>query len=166
MQKTKPLRYAVGMFGTSIPINMFKTFAAIYYVDKLGLSTASFSLVLLIYTFVDAFSESDWESAKKLPNLSHLVETGASTRSLKSVFPTHTYTIHTSIVTGVYPDKHGILHNHPLQPFVPILSDKLRSTGYKGAIALEVDCKFSQNGEKQTPREFLTRAYTIAQNLA
>jgi GPH family glycoside/pentoside/hexuronide:cation symporter len=52
--KTRPIRYAIGMFGTSIPINMFKTYAAIYYVDKLGLSTASFSLVLLIYTFVDA----------------------------------------------------------------------------------------------------------------
>jgi GPH family glycoside/pentoside/hexuronide:cation symporter len=42
------------MFGTSIPINMFKTYAAVFYVDKLGLSTASFALVLLIYTFVDA----------------------------------------------------------------------------------------------------------------
>ncbi|MDF2541368.1 MAG: conserved rane protein of unknown function [Herbinix sp.] len=52
--KTKPIRYAVGMFGTSIPINMFKTYAAIYYVDHLGLSTAALSLVLLIYTFVDA----------------------------------------------------------------------------------------------------------------
>jgi Na+/melibiose symporter and related transporters len=51
---TRPLRYAVGMFGTSIPINMFKTYAAIYYVDKLGLSTALFSLVLFIYTFIDA----------------------------------------------------------------------------------------------------------------
>lgn len=39
-RQTKPLRYAVGMFGTSIPINMFKTYAAIYYVDQLGLSTA------------------------------------------------------------------------------------------------------------------------------
>lgn len=35
-RKTKPLRYAVGMFGTSIPINMFETYAAIYYVDKLA----------------------------------------------------------------------------------------------------------------------------------
>lgn len=52
--KTRPIRYAIGMFGTSIPINMFKTYAAIYYVDKLGLSTAMLSLVLLIYTFIDA----------------------------------------------------------------------------------------------------------------
>ena len=54
LRQTRPIRYAFGMFGTSIPINMFKTYAAVYYVDKLGLSTASLSLVLLIYTFIDA----------------------------------------------------------------------------------------------------------------
>ena len=54
VRKTSPLRYAIGMFGTSIPINMFKTYAAIYYVDRLGLSMADYSLVLFIYTFVDA----------------------------------------------------------------------------------------------------------------
>ena len=54
VQKTRPFRYAIGMFGTSIPINMFKTYAAIYYVDRLGLNTEQFSLVLFIYTFIDA----------------------------------------------------------------------------------------------------------------
>jgi len=52
--KLKSFNYAVGMFGTSIPINMLKTYAAIYYVDKLGLTTPQFSLILLIYTFIDA----------------------------------------------------------------------------------------------------------------
>jgi GPH family glycoside/pentoside/hexuronide:cation symporter len=51
---TKPFHYAVGMFGTSIPINMLKTYAAIYYVDKLGMTTKQFALMLLIYTFIDA----------------------------------------------------------------------------------------------------------------
>lgn len=51
---TKPLRYAIGMFGTSIPINMFKTYAAIFYVDRLGVTTKQFALVLFIYTFLDA----------------------------------------------------------------------------------------------------------------
>ncbi|MEI6578437.1 MAG: MFS transporter, partial [Eubacteriales bacterium] len=51
---TSPFRYAIGMFGTSIPINMFKTFAAIFYVDTLGLSTKHYALVLFIYTFIDA----------------------------------------------------------------------------------------------------------------
>ncbi len=29
-KRTTPFRYGVGMFGTSIPINMFKSFAAIF----------------------------------------------------------------------------------------------------------------------------------------
>jgi glycoside/pentoside/hexuronide:cation symporter, GPH family len=50
----KSFNYAVGMFGTSIPINMLKTYAAIYYVDRLGLTTAQLALILLVYTFIDA----------------------------------------------------------------------------------------------------------------
>ena len=55
MRSSNPLRYAFGMFGTSIPINMFKTYAAVFYIDRLGLiTTPQWSLILLIYTFVDA----------------------------------------------------------------------------------------------------------------
>lgn len=54
LKRTSPFRYGIGMFGTSIPINMFKSFAAIFYVDQLGLEMKKYSLVLLIYTFVDA----------------------------------------------------------------------------------------------------------------
>lgn len=50
----KTFNYAVGMFGTSIPINMLKTYAPIFYVDGLGLTTAQLALILLIYTFIDA----------------------------------------------------------------------------------------------------------------
>ncbi|MDR1643160.1 MAG: MFS transporter [Clostridiales bacterium] len=50
-----PLRYAIGMFGTSIPVNMFKTYAAIFYVDKLSLiNTMQFAQIMFIYTFLDA----------------------------------------------------------------------------------------------------------------
>jgi len=52
--KMKSFNYAIGMFGTSIPINMLKTYAAIYYVDSLGMTTPMFALMLLIYTFIDA----------------------------------------------------------------------------------------------------------------
>jgi len=55
LKKTSPLRYAFGMFGTSIPINMFKAYAIAFYVDKLSAITLEqFSLITLIYTFVDA----------------------------------------------------------------------------------------------------------------
>ena len=52
--RMKSFNYAIGMFGTSIPINMLKTYAAIYYVDSLGLTTIQFSLMLFIYAFIDA----------------------------------------------------------------------------------------------------------------
>ncbi len=54
MKQTSPYRYGFAMFGTSIPINMFKSFAAIYYVDTLGLSMEQYSLIPFIYAFVDA----------------------------------------------------------------------------------------------------------------
>ena len=55
VKPTRPINYAVGMFGTSIPINMFKTYAAFFFIDKLGfITTPQFSLILLIYTFLDA----------------------------------------------------------------------------------------------------------------
>jgi len=52
--RLKSFNYAIGMFGTSIPINMLKTYAAIYYVDTLGLTTVQFAAILSIYTFIDA----------------------------------------------------------------------------------------------------------------
>ena len=53
-ERTKSFNYAVGMFGTSIPINLLKTFAAAFYIKNLGLSTAQWASVLFIYTFIDA----------------------------------------------------------------------------------------------------------------
>jgi GPH family glycoside/pentoside/hexuronide:cation symporter len=53
-ERLKSFNYAIGMFGTSIPINMLKTYAAIYYVDRLGMTTPQMASILLIYTFIDA----------------------------------------------------------------------------------------------------------------
>ena len=52
--KLKTFNYSVGMFGTSIPINLLKTFAFAYYVDTLGVTTAQWATIMLIYTFIDA----------------------------------------------------------------------------------------------------------------
>ena len=54
-KKTNAFRYAFGMFGTSIPINMFKTFATVFYVDQLSAVTFSqFAAITFAYTFLDA----------------------------------------------------------------------------------------------------------------
>ncbi|WP_026394214.1 alkaline phosphatase family protein [Acetobacterium malicum] len=80
------------------------------------MSTAK-SKYLMVISY-DAFSEDNWETASRLPNLSELIKNGTYSTALKSVYPSLTYVVHTTMVTGVYPDKHGIYHNNPFQPFV------------------------------------------------
>jgi GPH family glycoside/pentoside/hexuronide:cation symporter len=51
---TRPWRYAIGMFGTSIPVNMFLTFMPFFYIDTLGLDGRVFAAVMLGYAVIDA----------------------------------------------------------------------------------------------------------------
>lgn len=51
---TRPARYAVGMFGTSIPIGMFLAYMAFFYIDRLGLDARVFAAVMIGYAVVDA----------------------------------------------------------------------------------------------------------------
>ncbi len=53
-KRSKSFNYAIGMFGTSIPINMLKTFAFTFYVLGLGVTTTQWAAMMLIYTFIDA----------------------------------------------------------------------------------------------------------------
>lgn len=53
--ETRSWRYAIGMFGTSIPINMLVAFMAIYYTVELSvLTTAHIAGVMLVYAVIDA----------------------------------------------------------------------------------------------------------------
>ncbi|UFU03155.1 MFS transporter [Ruania suaedae] len=51
---TPPWRYAVGMFGTSIPINLIKGSMILFYVDILGLDVRAYGVVMVIYAIIDA----------------------------------------------------------------------------------------------------------------
>ncbi|MCO7124244.1 MFS transporter [Sporolactobacillus shoreicorticis] len=55
-KRTSPFRYAVGMLGTSIPINLLRTYAAIYCIDQIGITSTQFSMILFIYTIVDVLN--------------------------------------------------------------------------------------------------------------
>jgi len=52
--RTPAWRYAIGMFGTSIPINMIKGSMILYYVDTLGLDVRAYGVVMVIYAIIDA----------------------------------------------------------------------------------------------------------------
>lgn len=51
---TPPWRYAIGMFGTSIPINMAKGSVLLFYVDMLGLDVRVYGTVMVVYAIIDA----------------------------------------------------------------------------------------------------------------
>lgn len=51
---THPARYAVGMFGTSIPITMIKGSLILFYVDMLGLDVRLYGIVMVAYAIIDA----------------------------------------------------------------------------------------------------------------
>ncbi|MCK2220360.1 MFS transporter [Actinomadura sp. ATCC 31491] len=52
--RTPPWRYAIGMFGTSIPINMIKGSMILFYVDLLGLDVRAYGVVMVVYAVIDA----------------------------------------------------------------------------------------------------------------
>jgi type I phosphodiesterase/nucleotide pyrophosphatase len=51
-----------------------------------------------------------------LPSLAEIARRGAWARRLVPVFPTNTFPNHVTLVTGVHPDRHGIVDNAFLDP--------------------------------------------------
>lgn len=49
-------------------------------------------------------------------NLRQMMENGVYAEGVNSVFPTVTFPNHTTMITGVKPDKHGIYYNNPFDP--------------------------------------------------
>ncbi len=56
------------------------------------------------------------EHMDELPTLKQLIQTGAWAKSVTGVYPTLTYPSHTTIITGQYPNVHGIVNNTKIQP--------------------------------------------------
>ena len=52
----------------------------------------------------------------EIPTLRWLVQHGASSEGVQSVFPSLTYPSHTTMVTGVNPGRHGIVSNRAFDP--------------------------------------------------
>ncbi|NJB09279.1 alkaline phosphatase family protein, partial [Clostridioides difficile] len=70
----------------------------------------------VIVLSVDSLFEKDLEFVKNLPNFKSILENCSIVKNINCVYPTLTYPCHTSMVTGVYPKKHGIYHNEKFDP--------------------------------------------------
>lgn len=58
----------------------------------------------------------DYLDLHDAPTLERLAAAGLQARHLQPVFPTKTFTNHYSLVTGLYPAKHGIVDNNMYDP--------------------------------------------------
>ena len=65
----------------------------------------------LIVISEDALVYEDLETLRTLPNFSSIWDQTARVNRVRSVYPTLTYPCHTTMRTGVYPDRHGIVNN-------------------------------------------------------
>jgi predicted AlkP superfamily pyrophosphatase or phosphodiesterase len=70
----------------------------------------------LIVFSADAMVTEDLELLKTLPNYKKYLEGGCRIDRVRSVYPTITYPCHTTMITGVYPDKHGVSGNYMFMP--------------------------------------------------
>ncbi|EDO43842.1 predicted protein, partial [Nematostella vectensis] len=72
-------------------------------------------VVLLVS--LDGFRYDYMEKHKdSVPNLRHLASQGTQVEYVKNVYPTVTFPNHYSIVTGLYPESHGIVDNNMYDP--------------------------------------------------
>lgn len=65
---------------------------------------------------IDALITADLERLRALPNLGRIMQGASVVKDIECIYPTLTYPCHTTIVTGCYPDRTGIVHNEQLQP--------------------------------------------------
>lgn len=67
----------------------------------------------VILVSIDGF-RADYFELHKPPTLNELAKNGVRARWMKPVYPTKTFPAHYSIVTGLYPDNHGLIENNML----------------------------------------------------
>ena len=102
----------------------------------------------LVVISADAMVDEDLAFMETLPNYSELMKRASVVKHVRTIYPTVTYPAHTSMCTGVYPEKHGVVGNEELtvgstehQPWnwfhravkVPDLFDIAKQAGYTTA---------------------------------
>ena len=102
----------------------------------------------MIIISMDAMISEDLEYIQTLPNLGPIVKKGTRIMTSETVYPSLTYTAHASMISGTYPERHGIVNNEIFNPFVKfgdwyearkgikvnILPEECEKNGYKVAI--------------------------------
>lgn len=94
--------------------NLIFTLLALLFLFNSSFQGKDIPYVILVS--FDAFRW-DYTSRGLTPNLDMMKKNGVSALSLRPSFPSKTFPNHLSIITGMYPENHGIIHNEFTDPF-------------------------------------------------
>lgn len=97
---------------------------------------------------VDSLFYDDMDWLRECPYLYEILQRGSQVKQVQTVYPAMTYAAHATMLTGCYPDTHGIYHNEKVQidnPFpdwhwrreelkVPTVVDALAEKGYRFSV--------------------------------
>ncbi|MGD6966452.1 ectonucleotide pyrophosphatase/phosphodiesterase [Rossellomorea vietnamensis] len=70
---------------------------------------------LIVISF-DCLSSLDFPTLTELPNFKSFFKKGAYCKTVETIYPSVTYPCHATIVTGNFPNRHGVINNTHLQP--------------------------------------------------
>jgi len=65
---------------------------------------------------LDGLSTIDFPHLRRLPHFRRLIDSGSFCRQVRGIYPTQTYPLHASLITGTYPHRHGVYANTLFQP--------------------------------------------------
>jgi predicted AlkP superfamily pyrophosphatase or phosphodiesterase len=103
-----------------LALTFLASLAAIFFFAPRGTAQDARRVPLLVMISIDGLrpdyiTAADAHGAK-VPNLRRLLKEGSYAEGVEGVVPTVTYPSHTTLVTGVWPAKHGILANSVFDP--------------------------------------------------
>lgn len=95
-----------------------RRFLNIFILSFLFLFVRSPQAVETPYLVLVSFDGFRWDYANRdiTPNLERMKQEGVSALSLQPVFPSKTFPSHYSIISGLFPENHGIIYNNFLNP--------------------------------------------------
>jgi predicted AlkP superfamily pyrophosphatase or phosphodiesterase len=113
----------------------FRPRAAYFFVFALSSLPLAFTAMAgpppLILISIDGY-RADYIDRGHSPVLSALAAEGVHAKALRPVFPSVTYPNHYTIVTGLYPDRHGIVNNSMHDPVLGNFSPPNRAANTDG----------------------------------
>jgi len=96
-------------------------FRAVLGALALTLCTGAATAAPVLMISIDGLRPADVIDAQKkglkLPHLTAFLKEATYSTGVKNVLPTVTYPDHTTLITGVWPDKHGIGNNETFDPY-------------------------------------------------